>query len=368
METQGGLRIEDLDSFKKLMVFGAALDGDVNGGGEMMAKWKDIPMELLLRIVTLVDGQTVIRAFGVCSGWREAICLGLTHLSLSWCQNNMNSLVLSIVPKLTNLRTLILRQDKPQLEDIAVETIANFCHDLQELDLSKSFKLTDRSLYALAHGCPNLRKLNISGCTAFSDAALAYLTSFCKKLKSLNLCGCVRTATDKALQSIAYNCKELQTLNLGWCEEVGDLGVTSLAHGCPDMRALDLCGCVLITDESVVALANGCPRLRSLGLYYCQNITDKAMYSLAQSCVRNKHGVWQSIKSRYEDYNGLMNLNISQCTALTPHAVQAVCDSFPSLHTCPGRHSLIKSGCLNLNSVHCACAVQAHRAASTIAH
>lgn len=112
----------------------------------------------------------------------------------------MNSLVLSLVPKFTKLQTLILRQDKPQLQDNAVEAIANFCHDLQDLDLSKSFKLSDRSLYALAHGCPNLIKLNISGCSAFSDIALGYLASCCRKLKVLNLCGCVKTATDRALQ------------------------------------------------------------------------------------------------------------------------------------------------------------------------
>lgn len=363
---QEGLRSEDLDlCFKKLMVFGASLaavgDDPVRMDDEMTNKWKDIPMELLLRILSLLDDKTVIRASGVCTGWREAIGLGLTRLCLSWCKNNMNNLVLALVPKFTRLHALILRQDKPQLEDNAVETIASFCHELQELDLSKSFKLTDRSLYALAHGCPNLTKLNISGCTAFSDTALAYLTSFCKNLKSLNLCGCVRATTDRALQAIGYNCCELERLNLGWCESVGDLGVTSLTHGCPELRALDLCGCVLITDESVIALANRCPHLRSLGLYYCQNITDRAMYSLAQSRVENKHGVWQSRKSRYED-DGLMNLNISQCIALTPPAVQAVCDSFPALHTCPGRHSLIISGCLNLTSVHCACAVQGHRA------
>lgn len=112
----------------------------------------------------------------------------------------MNSLVLSLAPKFTKLQTLILRQDKPQLQDNAVEAIANFCHDLQDLDLSKSFKLSDRSLYALAHGCPNLIKLNISGCSAFSDIALEYLASCCRKLKVLNLCGCVKTATDRALQ------------------------------------------------------------------------------------------------------------------------------------------------------------------------
>ena len=111
----------------------------------------------------------------------------------------MNNLVLALAPKFTKLQSLILRQDKPQLEDCAVETIAKFCHDLQILDLSKSFKLSDDSLYALARGCQNLTELNISGCSAFSDVALEYLAGFCRKLKVLNLCGCVKAASDQAL-------------------------------------------------------------------------------------------------------------------------------------------------------------------------
>ncbi|GFQ01639.1 F-box protein skp2a [Phtheirospermum japonicum] len=318
---------EGLDlTFEKMMVFGSVenMNRSYNsgGGGEIgglkLSEWNDIPVELLLRILSLVDDQTVIVASGVCHGWRDAISWGLTHLSLSWCKRNMNNLALSLIPKFTKLHVLILRQDTPQLQDDAIDMIAAYCHDLRELDLSKSFRLTDRSLYALARGCPDLVKLNISGCTAFSDTALGYLT-----------------------------------------------GVKSLAYGCPDLRALDLCGCLLITDESVVALANNCLQLRSLGLYYCQNITDRAMYSLAQRRANNRHEVWAQVKTRCEE-EGLTNLNISQCTALTPPAVQAVCDSFPALHTCPGRHSLIISGCLNLTSVHCACAVQAHRATSAM--
>lgn len=125
----------------------------------------------------------------------------------------------------------------------------------------------------------------------------------------------------------------------------------------------------MIADDSVIALANRCPHLRSLGLYFCKNITDRAMYSLAQSKVNNR--MWgSSVKGgRGDDGDeGLRTLNISQCTALTPSAVQAVCDSFPSLHTCSGRHSLIMSGCLNLTSVHCACAVHAHRAFTNFPH
>ncbi|KAJ6391761.1 hypothetical protein OIU77_025680 [Salix suchowensis] len=372
MVGEAKVRREGLDLYsEKLMMlaFGGGKSGIGEGGvkivGLVITEWKDIPMELLLRIVSLVDDRTMIMASGVCSGWRDAICSGLTHLCLSWCKNNMNNLVLSLAPKFTKLQTLVLRQDKPQLEDNAVETIASHCHDLQDLDLSKSFKLSDLSLNALAHGFPNLTKLNISGCTAFSDVSLEYLTEFCRKLKILNLCGCVKGATDRALQAIGRNCSQLQSLNLGWCENVGDVGVRSLAYGCPDLRTLDLCGCVCITDDSVIALANSCPHLGSLCLYYCRNITDRAMYSLVENQMKNKAAMWKSMEGRYGE-EGLKSLNISQCTSITPPAVQALCDSFPALHTCSGRHSLVMSGCLNLTSVHCACVVQAHRTASYI--
>ncbi|KAL6610247.1 hypothetical protein ACP70R_035415 [Stipagrostis hirtigluma subsp. patula] len=357
----------ELDAwFKSLMVSSSNERGQAESGGAMptLSGWKDLPMELLLRIISLVgDDRMVIVASGVCTGWRDALGWGLTNLSLSWCKQNMNSLMISLAHKFTKLQVLTLRQHIAQLEDSAVEAVANYCHDLRELDLSRSFRLSDRSLYALAHGCPRLTRLNISGCSNFSDTALIYLTCRCKNLKCLNLCGCVKAATDRALQAIGQNCGQLQSLNLGWCDDVTDKGVTSLALGCPDLRALDLCGCVLITDESVVALANGCPHLRSLGLYYCQNITDRAMYSLANSRVKSKRGRWDTVKSSSsKEEDGLASLNISQCTALTPPAVQAVCDSFPALHTCPERHSLIISGCLSLTSVHCACALHPHRA------
>jgi F-box and leucine-rich repeat protein 1 (S-phase kinase-associated protein 2) len=108
--------------------------------------------------------------------------------------------MISLAPKFTKLQVLTLRQNKAQLEDSAVEAVANYCHDLLELDLSRSCRLSDRSLYALAHGCPQLTRLNISGCSNFSDTALIYLTCCCKNLKCLNLCGCGKAATDRALQ------------------------------------------------------------------------------------------------------------------------------------------------------------------------
>jgi F-box and leucine-rich repeat protein 1 (S-phase kinase-associated protein 2) len=117
----------------------------------------------------------------------------------------MNNLMISLAHKFTKLQVLTLRQNIPQLEDSAVEAVSNYCHDLRELDLSRSFRLSDRSLYALARGCPQLTKLNISGCSNFSDTALTYLTFHCKNFKCLNLCGCGKAATDRALQVLPVN-------------------------------------------------------------------------------------------------------------------------------------------------------------------
>lgn len=73
----------DLDIwFKRLILSGGG--GKIEKTGEVMARWKDLPMELLLRILSLVDDRTVIVASGVCISWREALRLGLTKLSLSW--------------------------------------------------------------------------------------------------------------------------------------------------------------------------------------------------------------------------------------------------------------------------------------------
>ena len=80
------VRSEELDRcFGKLMMV------DEKGqkiGGVDMAEWKDIPMELLLRILSVVDDhRSIIMASEVCSGWREAVCLGL-YSSLSLLVNN----------------------------------------------------------------------------------------------------------------------------------------------------------------------------------------------------------------------------------------------------------------------------------------
>ncbi|XP_059065613.1 F-box protein SKP2A-like [Cryptomeria japonica] len=294
------------------------------------SKWHDLPMELVVRILVLADDRSIIVSLGVCTGWRDVICVGVQDLSLSWCKRNMSNLVMSIVPRFNCLQSLNLRQNQHQLNKQAIEIVAKHCHDLCAIDLSNNTQLTDKSLEALARGCSLLEKLNMSGCSRVSDHALIFLSEQCNKLRHLNLCGCIRAASDRALLELAHNCCHLQSLNLGWCEMVTNVGVTGLAQCCLELRALDLCGYVLITDQSVIALAGNCHDLRSLGLYYSQNITDTAMYSLVNNATSRDY--MESVLNDQEEH-GLGHLNISQCTSLSAPAVQAVYNTFPALHT-----------------------------------
>ncbi|KAK4858518.1 hypothetical protein QYF36_017603 [Acer negundo] len=85
-----------------------------------------------------------------------------------------------------------------------------------------------------------------------------------------------------------------------------------------------------------------------------------AIYSLVQSRVKNKPGMWESMKDQYDE-EGLKSLNISRCTVLTLLLFRHYVIHF--LH-----FFLALSGCLNLTSVHCVCAIQAHLTATSIPH
>ncbi|KAL2609192.1 hypothetical protein R1flu_027765 [Riccia fluitans] len=390
-----------------------------NPGGQEVAvedresNWPDLPMELLIRIMALVDYRTIVVVSGVCTAWRDSLRFGITELSFSWCRKNVSNLVQSLAPKFSKVRVCNLR--RCPVADVAIAAIGKNLHDLRDLDLTGCTLLTDESLLALATGCTRLEKLNLSGCIGITDVGLVALAKGCSSLRQLNLCGCDNAGLDYALVALGAGCSELQYLNVGWCDRITDKGVTAVALGCPDLAVVDLCGCHFITDRSVMVLADHCPRLRALNLYGCQ-ITDLSMYSLAEkgnnrramigkmsasqvnnsgitgqlnrlavaadSGFRNGSGSTTSSSSTSshdsmthqhsskrgypetlvnDPGSGLMSLNLSQCVHLSAAAVQAVCNAYPALHTCPDKCSLNISGCLNLTSVHCKCGTGTRR-------
>lgn len=69
---------------KRIIGMGSEDAGDEKQVDSAESKWQDMPMELLVRILALGDDRTVVVATGVCSGWRDSICAGVTELSFAW--------------------------------------------------------------------------------------------------------------------------------------------------------------------------------------------------------------------------------------------------------------------------------------------
>ncbi|KAL0755305.1 hypothetical protein Bca101_092973 [Brassica carinata] len=99
----------------------------------------------------------------------------------------MNSLVLSLAPKFINLQTLILRQDKPELEDNAVDAIENHCHELQESLISAKVKPLGQYTFNVKD--PLLTRLVI----LLADESVVALADWCIHLRSLGLYYCAHT-------------------------------------------------------------------------------------------------------------------------------------------------------------------------------
>lgn len=395
---------------------------------ENCTHWHDLPMELLVRVLTLVDNRTVVTASGVCRGWRDSVGQGIHDLSFSWCGQSVSNLVQSVAPKFPRLQLCRLKRCM-HLSDAAIQTASRNWPGLRTLELSDGVRLTDAALFALADGCPKLEKLDLSNCRNITEAGLLAIVQNCHNLRHLNLWGCTDAGTDRVLQELAKHCTALQSLNLGWCGQISDKGILAFTRGCSDLRVIDLCRCSLITDQSVSYLAEQCHYLCALGLSTCPNLTDASMYTLIsskeraataahelqqqqhqQSQQKKRQRTIVSVKSldsvefrvplrhkvhtgtsscsssgstcsdasklpikregldtlleenpNQQGYMGLVCLNVSHCESLSAKAVQAVCDAFPDLHTCAEQQSLVTSGCLNLSSVNCVCAIEARR-------
>ncbi|PIN04054.1 hypothetical protein CDL12_23414 [Handroanthus impetiginosus] len=153
--------------------------------------------------------------------------------------------------------------------------IAENYHGLQQLNLTRCVKLTDKGLRMILVKCSSLLSLNLYALSSFTDAAYKKI-SLLVHLQFLDLCG-AQNLSDDGLSCIAQ-CKNLTSLNLTWCVRITDRGVMAIAEGCRSLEFLSLFGIVGVTDKSLEALSsfcsntittldvNGCIGIKVLGL------------------------------------------------------------------------------------------------------
>lgn len=177
-----------------------------------------------------------------------------------------------------SIQALIVERYVSRLSAQQLITLSQSCGSyVTKLDLSHLQGLTDTQLASLIQACPNLQTLNLTRCYQITDQGLASLSQL-KQLQTLHLEECI-VITDERLASLAQ-LKQLRTLNLTECDQITDEGLASLGQ-LRNLQRLNLKGCRKITDEGLASLTQ-LPQLQILNLTGCHKITDKGLVSLTQ--------------------------------------------------------------------------------------
>lgn len=220
-----------------------------------------------------------------------------------------------------------------QVTDRAIESFANNCPSILEIDLHDCKLITSRSVTLLLSTLRNLRELRLAHCVEIKDSAFLNLpphmtfdslrildltacenlrddavegiVSAAPRLRNLVLAKC-RFITDRSVLAICKLGKNLHYVHLGHCSHITDNAVIQLVKSCNRIRYIDLACCVRLTDASVQHLAN-LPKLRRIGLVKCQLITDQSLWALARPKIhQHPHNV-----------SSLERVHLSYCVHLT---------------------------------------------------
>ena len=148
---------------------------------------------------------------------------------------------------------------------------------IKQLNLSRT-RIDNSFLARLFHLTPNLQSLDLSYCYRITDDGLQHLAPF-ENLENLSLEGCFEI-NGFGLNYLTTLTK-LRKLNLWLCEKITDRDLNFLAFF-PELRCLNLGCCSRITDRALILLSQlPLKHLQHLILLRCHNITNWGFRHLA---------------------------------------------------------------------------------------
>ena len=154
----------------------------------------ELPSEMLLKIFSFVEAESVFVLPRVCRRWRE-ICSTLAVQEIKWKQYPMKiEVFLVMLSKFRRIESLDfdLDDDKnsDQVDDLIIMGLAKKYPGLKSLDLSGSsdfpMKITDVGISKIGEGCPQLQKLYLDSRAEVTDAGISKIKEGCQQLQVLS--------------------------------------------------------------------------------------------------------------------------------------------------------------------------------------
>ncbi|CAL9023062.1 unnamed protein product [Prunus brigantina] len=193
-----------------------------------------------------------------------------------------------------------------QISDFGLESLANSCSILKDVNLSYCYFITDHGLRALSQGCRQLQAVKISHCKGVTgigfkgcSSTLAYVEAESCKLKPegisgivsgggieyLNISGLILSNGGNGLATIGSGFAfSLKILNLRLCRNVGDESIVAIAEGCPLLEEWNLALCHGVRIVGWSSIGMNCHKLEKLHVNRCRNLCDSGLLALQNGC------------------------------------------------------------------------------------
>ncbi|KAK3944665.1 F-box/LRR-repeat protein 2 [Diplogelasinospora grovesii] len=184
-----------------------------------------------------------------------------------------------------------------------------------------------RRAEVVVDACKNLINATLEGCRNLHRTTVHSLLKSNAKLVNLNLTG-LTAVGNSTCKIIAQSCPQLETLNVSWCKHMDARGIKTVVEGCPklkDVRAREIKGFDNLEVAQAIFKTNNLVRLTLAG---CEDLNDNALRMMM-------HGLNPEIDILTDrpivPPRKLRHLDLSRCSRLTTHSVQALGHLLPDL-------------------------------------
>ncbi|XP_036961772.1 dynein regulatory complex subunit 6 isoform X2 [Acanthopagrus latus] len=274
-----------------------------------------LPSSLLLKIFKYLDFRDWLNCAEVCCSWRAVIQSGplWSQINVSvekdWITDGTMKQILQ------NYRPFVIHLNLRGCTSLNLPSLKYIseCRNLQDLNVSECFNVTDLMLQRIVEGCPCLLYLNLS-CTLITNKTLRELSRNCLNLQFLSLAYCYRF-TDEGCMYLATGkgCCNLLHLNLSGCTQMTVNGFRYISEGCPSLKEIVIDDMPTLSDSCVSALIARCRCLSDISLLDAAHLSDVAIKAIAEVA---------KLKSFSTEGN----------SQLTDISWAALCSSSPGLH------------------------------------
>ena len=151
-----------------------------------------LPSEILLKIFSFVEGESVFVLPRICRRWR-VICSTLSVQDIKWkhyypMKIEAFVIMFSKFGRIESLDFDLGEKNSDPVDDLIVTKLTEMYSGLKSLDLSGSFKfrmtITDVGITKIGEGCPQLQLLSLSNCSKVTDVGISNITNACEIIKS----------------------------------------------------------------------------------------------------------------------------------------------------------------------------------------